>query len=205
MNDETKMLEAFATDPFILMGVLADKCSEEGRDQEAAGWRWLIANERWPQCRRQYKWGWSYSNNPKASHDMPNARNEENNYYYWLAEVNKANTDLPKFLQATARLVGEQLKDKTIPDKYIKNRDTRVNLVRRSQKPQEKKTRRTYADMTPEEVAARRELRIAIREYNRISNANWAHEEDDMPGLPPFTDQEVHAARVRVNMAQEAL
>lgn len=205
MNDESRMLASFSHDPFVLMRAIADRCREEGKEEEAVGWLWLADNERFPQSREDYTWGWTYGSG-RRRHQMPDAMQETADAYlrtFYLKKINGMR-DLGALLRETAKVVGKILTDKelTFPKTVIEKED---KLGAPPKPPKAKKVHRKYADMTPEEVAARRELRIANREYNRLNRAedNWYQQGE--VGNNPVTNEELDTATMRARIAREAL
>jgi len=174
MTDEEKMLAAFTFDPFVLMRALADKAAEDGREQEAAGWRWLADNERFPQCRMFYKWGWTYSNTAEARHSMPTPYSiRQGQVGYYLSTCNGV-PDLGLCLKTTAEIVGKLISQNQFPRIYLKTEDS-IHWLGRL-KEDKKRGRRKYADMSDNEVAARRELRRQQTILRQMDDAmdTWA-------------------------------
>jgi hypothetical protein len=178
MNDETKMLAEFNEGPFLLMKAMADLCQEKDRNEEAAGWRYMADNKRKPAFGKcGYSWIVSSlkADDPRT---MP-AFGVKRDSSHPLIQMTYGgeNFDLSVFLQVSALFIGKLLKD--------------------YKAPVGKQKRRTYADMTPEEIAARR-LVISTR-----TDLRWEMED--------FYDDEVlgeynrRAAYQRYTNAQTAL
>lgn len=61
MDQQQKLLKELVECRSFLMGQLADLAEEEGRTEDALGWRWLGANNKYPSPRKGGKWGWSFT------------------------------------------------------------------------------------------------------------------------------------------------
>jgi hypothetical protein len=114
---------------FSTMRLIADTCEEMGQSEEAAGWRWLADNKRWPSSRSRrghpVLYGFSFRRDEdffdfgtklngvriksKYEHELPNSIYHR--FYTWERKLEES---IDQVLRTTAVAVGKWLAEEAI-------------------------------------------------------------------------------------------